>query len=94
MSKILLLIGDSNVSRWIPHIGDAYLPMVEYVSARNTEELPAALRQINPSYKMVVFAGLSNIIVGCGSDLSGRFQHLEAVVTVIKKTFATLRCAL
>lgn len=91
MSKTVLLIGDSNVRRWITKIGDPYLSVVDFVPCLNSEELPAAMSQIRPSYQVVVFAGLTNIIVGAGSGCSDRFSRLEAIETAIKATFTTIR---
>lgn len=91
MSKILLLIGDSNVRRWITNIGDPYLPVFDYVPACNAEELPGALAQVRSSYQMVVFAGLTNIIVGAGSTATNRFSRLEAMTTAVRATLTALR---
>lgn len=92
MSKILLLIGDSNVRRWHTRLGDSYLPVMDFVPAHNSEELEAALEHIRPTYQMVVFAGLTNIIVGSGSDVSGgRLERLEAIETALRTTLASLR---
>lgn len=91
MSKILLLLGDSNVRRWYTSIGESYLPVVEYAPVHNSEELPAALAQIQPTYQMVVFAGLTNIIVGAGSSATDRFSRLEAIETALKATLTAIR---
>lgn len=84
MSKILLLLGDSNVSRWIPHLGAPYLPILDYHPIMKADDLGSALAQVKPSYQMVVFAGLTNILVssvaGAPNDRFTRLGRLEAAI--------------
>lgn len=92
MSRILLLIGDSNVRRWHLNLGEPYLPVFDFAPAHNSEELAAALEQVSPTYQMVVFAGLTNIIVSAGSEATGgRMDRLAAIGAAIKKTLISLR---
>lgn len=92
MAKILLLIGDSNVGRWHLRLGEPYMPVMDFAPAHNSEELANALQQIRPTYQMVVFASLTNIIVSTGSEATGgRIARLEAIETVIKNTLLMLR---
>lgn len=93
MSRILLLLGDSNVRRWHLNLGEPYLPVMDFVPSHNSEELSAALEQVRPSYQMVVFAGLTNIIVSAGSEATGgQIARLEAIQTAIRTTLTAIRC--
>lgn len=91
MSKQLLLMADSNVRRWLPRLGDPYHQVMDYTPVHNLDELPSSIAKINSSYKMVVFAGLTNIIVSAGSASRSRHERLEAISKAIGGVFETLR---
>lgn len=75
------------MGRWSTHLGESYLSVMDYVPAHNSEELASALGQIRSSYQMVVFSGLTNIIVKAGSEVfGGRLDRLEAIEKSIKAT--------
>lgn len=91
MSKLLLLLGDSNVCRWVPHLGAPYLPIFDYHPVHNMQELGSALKQVKSSYQMVVFAGLTNILIASASNTpNNRFVRLEKLETAIKETFTLI----
>lgn len=91
MSRLLLLLGDSNVGRWVPHLGTPYLPIFNYLPVHNSTELGSALSQVQSSYQMVVFAGLTNILVSATAGApNDRFIRLEKLETAIRETLITL----
>lgn len=91
MSKILLLIGDSNVRRWIPRLCATYQQLVSFAPAHNRDELPSALAQVNNSYQMVVFAGLSNILSTAGAEAQNNVDRLEKLEVAISDVIGLLR---
>lgn len=91
MSKIFLLLGDSNVRRWIPNLGGHYRSIMEFVPAHNTLELSNALTKINSSYQTVIFAGLTNILVGAASEATTNSDRLEAISQSLNATLTSLR---
>ncbi len=70
-NKELLILGDSNIERNILHTGRLYCQLAESVPAQNLTELGAAVGHIDPTrHKVVVFAMLTNIVVGAGNAVS------------------------
>ena len=51
-----LIIGDSNVGRFFTKIGLSHAQNLDYIPARNVEEVTNALGSIKRTYKYVVFA--------------------------------------
>ena len=90
MSKILLLAGDSNVKRWIPHLCETYQKFVSFAPAHNLEELPSAMSHVTNSYQMVVYAGLSNIIVNAGDGASNLVDRMERISAAIADVVGVL----
>lgn len=90
MSKILLLIGDSNVKRWMPHLCETYQKIVAFAPAHNLEELPSALSKVSNAYQMVVFAGFSNIVVSSGESAQNSVDRLERIDTAISNVLGII----
>lgn len=79
MVKDFLIIGDSNVTRHYTRLG-YQVQNVSVVSARNDQEVNQALRDaINSSYKIVVFAFLTNLIISSGESGSTNPDRLSAI---------------
>jgi hypothetical protein len=83
-TKDILILGDSNVERNILHIGHLYSQLSDSVPARNLEEFSTALTHLpTDKYRIVIFAMLTNIVVGAGNsspstDLPTRLRCIEA----------------
>jgi hypothetical protein len=91
VSKELLIFGDSNVERNIPHAGLFYRQYTETVAARNITEFNSALGKARPDkYKSVVFAMFTNIVVNAGStvtqDLASRLTSVEACLRTVVRS--------
>ena len=67
MSREVLIIGDSNVRRFYNKLG-RQVKLLEFVQARDIDEIASALQSINPSYKVVVFAFITNLITNSGEE--------------------------
>jgi hypothetical protein len=91
VSKELLIFGDSNVERNIPHAGLFYRQYTETIAARNITEFNNALGRVKPDkYKSVVFAMFTNIVVNAGGtlaqDLTSRLTSVEACLRTVIRT--------
>lgn len=91
MAKILLLVGDSNVKRWITHLGDPYQAIMDFAPAHNSEELPTALAKVTSSYQMVSIACLTNVIVGAGTTAASPSERMEKIQTALSALFQTVK---
>jgi len=70
VKKEVLIIGDSNVERYLHHTGRLYCEQGDSVPARNLAEFNRAIHQIPADkYKMVVLAMLTNILVDAGNSV-------------------------
>ena len=86
-----LLLGDSNVSRFYTKIGLSQAQNLAYVQARNVEEVSAALGNIQRSYKVVVMAFWSNLIVAAGEPASNDVDRMSAIEEVFNLVVPLIR---
>ncbi len=83
-NKSVLILGDSNVERYLLHTGRLYCQYGESVPTRNLTEFNTAIHQIpTDKYRMVVLAMMTNIIINTGNevtatDLSSRLTAIKA----------------
>lgn len=91
MSKIYLLLGDSNIKKCIPRLGGYYFTSSTYVPVHNIHELHPALDKVTDSYQTVIFAGVTNILIAAGSDSINDVDRLEAINTSINEVLTLLR---
>lgn len=87
----LLILGDSNVKRFYSRIGLTQAQTIDFVQARNMGEVETALGSVKNSYKIVVLAFLTNLVIDSGSSASNdvdRQSNIEeafnTVVPMIK----------
>ena len=73
-----LIIGDSNVRRFYNKLG-RQVKTLEFVQARDYEEAVTALQSVNPSFKLVVFAFITNLIINAGEDGQDPSDRLSAI---------------
>jgi len=79
MSKDFLIIGDSNVTRNYARLG-LQVQNVAVVPARNILEVTQALREsVKSTYRIVVFACLTNLIIAAAEAGSNTQERLNAV---------------
>lgn len=91
MSKIFLLLGDSNIRKCVPRLGGHYLTTCDYIPCHSMEELRPALDKITSSYEHVIFSGFTNILVTAGMDSTNDIDRLDAINTSIAGVLALLR---
>ena len=73
-----LIIGDSNVCRFYSRLG-LQSHNLEFIQARSFEEATTALNSIQPAYKFVVFAFITNLIVAAGDECSNPIDRTTAI---------------
>jgi hypothetical protein len=97
LAKEVLLIADSNVSRNLLHSGRLYQEQSDFRTARNLNEFAEAIRDIpQGSYKMVVFAMLTNIVIDAGnSAATSNFDtRLGVIQNCLRDLITEIRFAL
>jgi len=91
MAKDFLLIGDSNVTRNYTRLG-YQAQNVTVVSAKNQSEVEQAVKEaIKASYKIIVFACLTNIIISSGESGSNDADRLTSISDVLNTFIMLLR---
>jgi len=93
MAKDLLIIGDSNVTRHYARLG-YQVQNVTVVQARNLSEITEALKAINSSFKIIVFACLTNLLVASGEAGASSAERLAAVSDQLNVFIPMLRFVL
>jgi len=79
MAKDLLIIGDSNVGRNYSRLG-YQVQNVTVVTARNYSEVAQALQEsIKDTFKIVVLACITNLIIASGEAGSSTAERLNAI---------------
>ena len=58
-----LILGDSNVKRFYTKLGLSQAQNIEFVQARNMNEVTNSLSTIKNSFKFVIFAFLTNLVI-------------------------------
>jgi len=90
MVKDFLLIGDSNVTRNYTRLG-YQVANVTVVSAKNMSEVQQAVKAVNESFKLIVFACLTNLLITSGDGGSNTQERLAAINDTINAFIILLR---
>ncbi len=68
IAKDLLIIGNSNIRRYLYRAGGAYSQACDCGIARNLTEFGNSLKMIeSKNYRIVIFAMMTNIVIDTGS---------------------------
>ena len=89
MSREVLLIGDSNVRRFYSKLGNQ-VKNLDFVQARSTEELAIALQSVQVTYKFVIFAFITNLIITAGEEGCQPQTRLNAITELFSTTIPLL----
>ncbi len=85
LSKDVLILGDSNIRRYLYLAGGAYSQTCACGVARNLAEFESSLKMIDASkYRLVIFAMMTNIVIDAGSaghDLSSRLELIGECIS-------------
>jgi hypothetical protein len=69
ISRDILILGDSNVRRYLGRCGGAYTQACDCGLARNLSEFGSSLKMIDATnYRIVIFAMMTNILIDAGSE--------------------------
>ena len=90
-AKEYLVLGDSNVSRFYTKIGLTMAQNLDFVQARNLEEVSSGLAKINRSYKFVVMAFWSNLIISAGEAASSDIDRMSSIDDMFNQVVPLLR---
>ena len=74
-----LIVGDSNVRRFYTKIGLVHARNIEFVEARNMTEFSKALGAFKDTFKIVVLAFLTNLIVDAGDSATNDVDRMSAI---------------
>ena len=90
-AKEYLVLGDSNVNRFYTRIGLSQAQNLDFVQCRNIEEVSTALTTFKRSYKVVVMAFLSNLIVDAGETASNDIDRMSAIDDMFNNIIPPIR---
>ena len=93
-AKDFLVLGDSNVGRYYTKIGLHQAQGLDFIHARNTEEVSNALSKINRNYKFVVMAFWSNLVVAAGDRGSNDVDRMSEIDETFNQIIPLVRFAL
>jgi hypothetical protein len=92
ISRDVLILGDSNIRRYLYRCGGAYSEACDCGMARSLSEFGQNLKMVdNPSYRIVVFAMFTNIVIDAGSVGHDHQTRLEAIDECISPLIENLR---
>jgi hypothetical protein len=91
-AKDVLIFGDSNVRRNLTRAGRSYSQSAVFRSARSLTEFSEAVKVIETdTYKIVIFAMLTNIVVDAGSSAKDHLARIQAITDCLEPLFKDLR---
>ena len=89
-----LIMGDSNVKRFYTRIGLTHAQNIEFVEARNMTEFKTALSSFKDSFKIVILAFLTNLIVDAGDSAANNVDRMSAIEELCNTVIPQIRYAL
>ncbi len=79
-ARNLLVLGDSNVRRYLYRAGGAYSEACDCGIVRNLSEFGTSLKMVdNSHYNIIIFAMLTNIVIDAGSEGTDHASRLNAI---------------
>lgn len=85
----ILLLGDSNIGRYLGRLGLQTTNQVTYVQTRSMEEVERGLEQVKGTYKIIIFAFITNLIIAAGEAAANAVDRIppieEMLVTLVQK---------
>ncbi len=92
VARDVLLLGDSNVCRYLGRCGGAYTQACDCGLARNMSEFGSSLRMVEAAnYRIVIFAMMTNIIIDAGSEGQDHHSRIHAVDECLSPLIKNLR---
>jgi hypothetical protein len=92
ISRDVLILGDSNVRRYLGRCGGAYTQACDCGLARNMSEFGSSLRMVEAaSYRIVIFAMMTNILIDAGSEGQDHHSRIHAMDECLSPLIENLR---
>jgi hypothetical protein len=92
LARDLLILGDSNIRRYLYRAGGAYSQTCDCWMARNMTEFGTAIKMVeSTNYRIVVFAMLTNIVIDTGSSGHDHSTRMDAIEECISPLLKNLR---
>ncbi len=92
IARDVLILGDSNIRRYLYRSGGAYAQTCDCGMARSLTEFGNNLKMVeSTNYRIVVFAMLTNIVIDAGSTGNDHFSRMEAIDECVSPLLENLR---
>jgi hypothetical protein len=92
LARDLLILGDSNIRRYLYRAGGAYSQTCDCGMARSLTEFGSALKMVDSTnYRIMVFAMLTNIVIDAGSSGNDHFTRMNAIEECLSPLLENLR---
>jgi hypothetical protein len=92
-ARSLLVLGDSNVRRYLYRAGGAYSETCDCGIVRNLSEFGTSLKMVeNTQYTTIIFAMLTNIVIDAGSEGTDQASRLNAIEECLSPLLENFRC--
>ncbi len=91
-ARNLLILGDSNVRRYLYRSGGTYSQTCDCGVVRNMTEFGNTLRMVEATnYRIIIFAMMTNIIIDAGSVGHDHTTRLNAIEECLSPLLENLR---
>jgi hypothetical protein len=91
-ARSLLVLGDSNVRRYLYRAGGAYSETCDCGVVRNLSEFGSSLKMIeNHKYRIIIFSMLTNILIDAGSEGTDHASRMNAIEECLSPLLENLR---
>jgi hypothetical protein len=92
ISRDVLILGDSNIRRYLNRCGGAYTLACDCGMARSMTEFGNSLKMVEaPNYRIVIFAMMTNIIIDAGSEGHDHQSRIDAIDECLSPLIENLR---
>jgi len=90
MSNVdFLLLGDSNVRRFLSSMG-RQAEAIQFVQVRSLEELGSGLSSIRPTFTIILFGFITNLISTAAEGLVDATQRMNAIEDMLNTVIPML----
>jgi hypothetical protein len=92
IERDVLILGDSNVRRYLGRCGGAYTQACDCGLARNMSEFGNHLKMVDATnYRIVIFAMMTNILIDAGSEGNDHHSRIHAMDECLSPLIENLR---
>jgi hypothetical protein len=92
LARDLLILGDSNIRRYLYRSGGAYAQTCDCGMARSMSEFGSSLKMVEATnYRIIVFAMMTNIVIDAGSTGNDHATRIDAIEECLSPLLENLR---